>query len=204
MHCRIYFNGFTGLADNQFGILRRPAASSDAADWMVPAGSALEPLSGAGRKLSGRICQRINISDFSQWGIGMFEVMPCSIVRAACTYSQGYYGNAKGTSCYVNSNGDSGKRQFHPTHAECFRKYQLRWCLEHTPTCGFLLCTGRISPPGKYLKCCRAAVIHRCWELIMCLLMMAPIMMIRPPGAWFLFKPADPKKEASTIYCCHN
>jgi hypothetical protein len=102
---QLYFNGFTGLSDNQFGILRRPAASSDAADWMVPAGSALEPLSGAGRKLSDGYARRINISDFSQWGIGMFDAVPCYNCTAACTYSQGYYGNPKGTSCYVNFNG---------------------------------------------------------------------------------------------------
>jgi hypothetical protein len=35
----------------------------------------------------------------------MFDAVPCYNCTAACTYSQGYYGNPKGTSCYVNSNG---------------------------------------------------------------------------------------------------
>ncbi|HEV8081936.1 MAG TPA: T9SS type A sorting domain-containing protein [Chitinophagaceae bacterium] len=68
---QLYFNGFTGLADSQFGILRRPDASSNAADWIVPAGSALEPLNGAGRKVSDGYARRKNITTFSQLGIGM-------------------------------------------------------------------------------------------------------------------------------------
>src|SRR5947207_8483815 len=31
---QLYFNGFTGLGDNEFGILRRPAASSNGAHWI--------------------------------------------------------------------------------------------------------------------------------------------------------------------------
>ena len=76
----LYFNGFTGLADNRFGILRRPDASSNAADWMVPAGSLLEPLNGTGRKVSDGFARRYNISDFSQLGIGQFDLTtPCDI-----------------------------------------------------------------------------------------------------------------------------
>lgn len=76
----LYFNGFTGLLDNRFGILRRPDASSDAADWMVPAGSLLEPLNGTGRKVSDGFARRLNISDFSQLGIGEFNLAtPCEI-----------------------------------------------------------------------------------------------------------------------------
>jgi hypothetical protein len=70
---QLYFNGFTGLADNQFGILRRPDGSSNAADWIVPSGSSLEALDGAGRKVSDGYARRINISEFSQWGIGQFQ-----------------------------------------------------------------------------------------------------------------------------------
>jgi hypothetical protein len=69
---QLYFNSFTGLADNQFGILRRPDASTNAADWSVPTGSSLEALNGLGRKVSDGFARRINISNFSQLGIGQF------------------------------------------------------------------------------------------------------------------------------------
>ena len=75
-----YFNGFTGLADNRFGILRRPDGSSNGADWMVPTGSLLEPLNGTGRKVSDGFARRFNIPDFSQFGIGEFNLStPCEI-----------------------------------------------------------------------------------------------------------------------------
>ena len=75
-----YFNGFTGLLDNRFGILRRPDASSNAADWMIPTGSLLEPLSGTGRKVIDGFARRYNIPDFSQFGIGEFNLgTPCEI-----------------------------------------------------------------------------------------------------------------------------
>jgi hypothetical protein len=61
----LYFNGFTGLTDNQFGILRRPDASTNAVDWVVPVGSSLESYNGLGRKVSDGFARRINISDFS-------------------------------------------------------------------------------------------------------------------------------------------
>ncbi len=70
---QLYFNGFTGLADNQFGMLRRPDASSNAADWSVPTGSSLETLGASGRKVSDGYARRINIAEFSQWGIGQFQ-----------------------------------------------------------------------------------------------------------------------------------
>ena len=76
-----YFNGFTGLLDNRFGILRRPDASSNAADWMVPTGSLLESLNGTGRKVSDGFARRYNIPDFSQFGIGEFTLgTPCEII----------------------------------------------------------------------------------------------------------------------------
>ena len=76
----LYFNGFTGLVDNRFGILRRSDASSNAADWIVPTGSLLESLNGTGRKLSDGFARRYNISDFSQFGIGEFNTgTPCEI-----------------------------------------------------------------------------------------------------------------------------
>ena len=73
---QLHFNGFSGLADNQFGMLRRDDASSNAADWTVPAESSLEADNGLGRKLSDGFARRKNISTFSQWGIG--EMQPVS------------------------------------------------------------------------------------------------------------------------------
>src|SRR4030095_9666316 len=76
----LYFNGFTGLLDNRFGILRRPDANANAADWIVSTGSLLEPLNGTGRKVSDGFARRYNISDFSQFGIGEFNLAtPCDI-----------------------------------------------------------------------------------------------------------------------------
>ena len=76
----LYFNGFTGLLDNRFGILRRSDASSNAADWIVPTGSLLETLNGTGRKVSDGFARRYNIPGFSQFGIGQFNLgTPCEI-----------------------------------------------------------------------------------------------------------------------------
>jgi hypothetical protein len=99
----LYFNGFTGLTNNQFGILQRQDASSNAADWVVPSGSMLEGYNGLGRKVSDGFARRINISDFSQWGIGMAGSIVCEDCITACTYSQGFYGNTSGIACYNNS-----------------------------------------------------------------------------------------------------
>ncbi len=70
---KLYFNGFTGLADNNFGILKRIDASSNAADWQVPAGSLLPPAGAVGRTVSSGYARRNNISSFSQFGIGMSQ-----------------------------------------------------------------------------------------------------------------------------------
>lgn len=100
---QLYLDGFTGLSDNLFGMLRRPNGSTNAADWMVPAASSLEAINGLGRKLADGFARRINISDFSQWGIGMTGSLPCIDCPNACTYSQGFFGNTTGMACYNNS-----------------------------------------------------------------------------------------------------
>lgn len=100
---QLYFNGFTGLSDNLFAMLRRPNASTNAAEWMVPAGSLLEPINGLGRKLSDGFSRRTNLSNFSQWGIGMMGSLPCLDCPSACAFSQGFYGNISGMACYNNS-----------------------------------------------------------------------------------------------------
>ena len=65
--------GYTGLLDNQFGILARPALSSDGADWIVPAGSSLPAAGSPGRIVAPGYAQRNNLSSFSnpQFGISM-------------------------------------------------------------------------------------------------------------------------------------
>lgn len=79
---KLYFNGFTGLADNNFGILRRIDASSNASDWQVPAGSLLPTAGAAGRIVSSGYARRNNISSFSQFGIGMSQsALPITLVE---------------------------------------------------------------------------------------------------------------------------
>ena len=69
----LYFNGFSNLNDNSFGILKRGDASSNAAEWAVPAGSVLPANGQPGRILSSGYARRNNISNFSQYGIGTFS-----------------------------------------------------------------------------------------------------------------------------------
>lgn len=77
----LYFNGFTGLQDNRFAILMRPAASSDAAEWAVPAGSVLNPNGGAGRMAADGYARRNSIAGLAQFGIGeMSFALPVTLV----------------------------------------------------------------------------------------------------------------------------
>ena len=71
---QLYFNGFTGLIDNSFGILRRPDASSNAADWSAPAGSNLPANNNPGRLVSSGFARRNAIGSFSQFGIANLSV----------------------------------------------------------------------------------------------------------------------------------
>ena len=61
---------FASLADNKFGILGRPDASSAGVDWKVPAGSVLNPANGLGRNVADSFAYRKQISSFGQFGIG--------------------------------------------------------------------------------------------------------------------------------------
>jgi Secretion system C-terminal sorting domain len=77
----LYFNGFTGLTDNQFAALRRPDASSNAAEWVVPSGSVLPPTGTAGRTVLSGYARRNGISEFSQFGIGSsLSALPVTLV----------------------------------------------------------------------------------------------------------------------------
>lgn len=67
----LYLGGFTGLTDNEFAILERPVASSNAADWTVPAGSRYPDEGMPGRTVASGYARRDSLSAFSQFGIGM-------------------------------------------------------------------------------------------------------------------------------------
>jgi len=77
-----YFNGFTGLADNSFAIVKRPALSSSAAEWVSPAGSVLPANNQPGRILSPGYARRNSVSNFSQFGIGTFSgALPVTLLN---------------------------------------------------------------------------------------------------------------------------
>lgn len=69
----LYFDGFAGLADNAFGILRRPDGSSDATEWAIPSGGTLPAAGSPGRTVASGYARRNGIKAFSQFGIGMIE-----------------------------------------------------------------------------------------------------------------------------------
>jgi hypothetical protein len=66
----LYFNGFSGLTDNLFGILQRPAASTNGADWVRPAAT-LATLNTPGRTVAGGFASRHGLASFGQFGIGL-------------------------------------------------------------------------------------------------------------------------------------
>lgn len=68
---RLNTNGFTGLDDNQFTILRRPEGSTSGAGWSVPTGSSVNPNGGAGRMAADGYALRNNLGGFSEFGIGL-------------------------------------------------------------------------------------------------------------------------------------
>lgn len=69
-----YLGGFTGLQDNEFALLERPDGSSNAAQWVVPAGSTLPDEGAAGRTVAGGYARRNGLTAFSQWGVGQTDV----------------------------------------------------------------------------------------------------------------------------------
>ncbi len=78
----LYFDGFAGLQDNQFAILRRPDGSADARDWAIPAGGTLPPEGAPGRTIASGYARRNGITTFSQFGIGMTQT-PLPIILTA-------------------------------------------------------------------------------------------------------------------------
>jgi hypothetical protein len=79
---KLYFNGFAGLQDNTFTILRRAEGSSSGADWSVPTGSAVNSNGGVGRVTAGGFAQRNNIGAFSEFGLGILSApLPVTFTR---------------------------------------------------------------------------------------------------------------------------
>ncbi len=79
---KLFFNGFPGLVDNSFAILRRPDASSTAVDWIVPVSSTLPAAGSLGRTVAGGYARRNKMTTFSQFGIGMsLAPLPISLLN---------------------------------------------------------------------------------------------------------------------------
>ncbi len=77
----LYFNGFSGLNDNSFAILKRDNSSSNAADWVSPTGSSLPANGSPGRLVASGYARRNGIQTFSQFGIGQFgNALPVTLL----------------------------------------------------------------------------------------------------------------------------
>ncbi|MDA3910579.1 MAG: GEVED domain-containing protein [Bacteroidales bacterium] len=63
-------NGFAGLVDNQFGVLKRPSNSSLASDWIGEDVGNIPAANAAGRIVTDGFALRSNITTFSEFGIG--------------------------------------------------------------------------------------------------------------------------------------
>gem|GEM_PF-3714358 len=77
-----YLAPFTGLADNEFGLLKRPDASLSAADWSTGGGT-LSPANGLGRRVADGYALRSGLNSFSQFGLGRAEAftpLPVTLV----------------------------------------------------------------------------------------------------------------------------
>ncbi|MFH0867239.1 MAG: hypothetical protein V1904_13675 [Bacteroidota bacterium] len=69
---RCYINNFSGLSDNMYAILKRPASSTSNSDWTCGTcgiGVGLEPNGGDGRILSYQYALRKSLTSFSQFAI---------------------------------------------------------------------------------------------------------------------------------------
>ena len=80
---------FSNLTDNYFAILKRPDASTDAADW-TGGGGTLNPDGGAGRLLANGYALRLGLSSFSQFGLGQTlgaSPLPVTLTRFTATAS---------------------------------------------------------------------------------------------------------------------
>ncbi|MGI4864389.1 MAG: hypothetical protein ACRYFZ_10745 [Janthinobacterium lividum] len=74
---------FSNLTDNQFAVLKRPDASTNAADWST-GGGPLSPDGGDGRRVRDGYALRSGLRSFSQFGLGLAAVpLPVTLVSFA-------------------------------------------------------------------------------------------------------------------------
>lgn len=66
---KLYVDGFSGLSDNEFVILKRPVGSTSGADWST-GGGLLNAVGGLGRKVSDGFALRTGLTSFSEFGVG--------------------------------------------------------------------------------------------------------------------------------------
>ncbi len=69
---KVFMNGFSGLQNNRFGIVKRAENSTTAADW-VTGGGQLNSDNGDGRMVADGYAVRLNLSSFSEFGIGQYN-----------------------------------------------------------------------------------------------------------------------------------
>lgn len=78
---QLYFNGFSGLMDNSFGILQRPQGSTNGAHWVRPAGSTLPATGAPGKTVADGFAARYGLTSFGQFGIGLTAAaLPVTLV----------------------------------------------------------------------------------------------------------------------------
>jgi hypothetical protein len=69
---RAYLAPFSNLIDNKFAVVKRPDASTNAADWTTGSGT-ISPTNGEGRLVADGYALRSGLSSFSQFGLGLAE-----------------------------------------------------------------------------------------------------------------------------------
>jgi hypothetical protein len=75
-------DGFAGLTDNQFAVLKRPSGSIDAGDWIGETAGTIPADGAAGRLISDGFAKRSGISAFSEFGIGKDNtVLPIELLE---------------------------------------------------------------------------------------------------------------------------
>lgn len=87
-----YFNGFTGLKNKKFDLLRRADSSSIATDWQVPTNSMLDVADT--RLVSNGFAKRTNISSFSQFAIAQASALSLMVKAEYFFNTDPGFGNA--------------------------------------------------------------------------------------------------------------
>lgn len=102
---KLYLNGFAGLQDNRFGIVKRSVTSNTAADWGIGGGS-LNADNGAGRMVADGYALRNNLTSFSEFGIGQYNGSPLPVILSQFWGTKEENGNVLTwvTSSELNSN----------------------------------------------------------------------------------------------------